>query len=390
LKSFDVIVIGAGPAGSSTAYFLARSGLNVLLLDKFNFPRDKTCGDGLPPRAIGMLEEMGILDEVLALAYTTQRLQVIAPDGYAVNAVISPESNLPGYTAVVPRLILDDLIRRQAVTAGAEFISPFNVQHIESDAHQVTVIGEEERLKAQMVVVAVGANMALLKRLGLLRQTPQPLLAARAYYDDVTLTEDAAQFRFDGLPLPSYGWLFPLPDGRANVGAGFLPNANNSHSMPATSREAFDRFTNSIRMQSILKNARLSSAVKGYPIRTDFATAPTFGERVLLVGEAAGLVNPLTGDGIDYALESGKLAAGDFSRKQFLNYDAALRGQFQPLFMLSNRLRSFLTVPAIFNRVARTAESDKILQKFILALVLRQQQPDLWTLLRVLPRVLRF
>src|SRR5207253_4998850 len=126
---------------------------------------------------------------------------------------------------------------------------------------------------------------------------PRALLAARAYFDELE-TQVARQFqlRFDGAPMPGYGWVFPVGTHAANVGVGFLPGR---HSSPAA--QAFERFTRGPALKKLLKNASQVGPVKGYPIRVDFRSSPTFAERTLLVGEAAGLVNPLTGEGIDYA-----------------------------------------------------------------------------------------
>src|SRR5690606_12222005 len=126
------------------------------------------------------------------------------------------------------------------------------------------------------------------------------------YFEGVEFLPNHFQFRFDGVPLPGYGWVFPVSQTSANIGAGFIPSARGA---PLSAQAGFKTFVESSAMRRLLQNARQQSSLKSYPIRTDFASAPTFAERTLLIGEAAGLVNPLTGDGIDYALETGRIAA---------------------------------------------------------------------------------
>jgi flavin-dependent dehydrogenase len=170
------------------------------------------------------------------------------------------------------------------------------------------------------------------------------------------------QCRFDGVPLPGYGWIFPVSPTRANVGVGFFQMGLAGRWAPDNARKVFDRWLQIPSMQRLLAGGWQDGPVRGYPIRVDFATAPTYDERVILVGEAAGLVNPVTGEGIDYALESGKLAAdhltrmfaaGDFSTSRLRAYDAQLRTAYQRLFTLCDRLRLlYLNAPVVNRAIA--------------------------------------
>src|SRR6266571_2359586 len=118
---YDVVIVGAGPGGSAAAHYLSLRGHNVLLLDKFDFPRDKTCGDALTPRALRVLDEMGILDDVLRVGYCLSVVEVIAPKGHSVAAPVPKKDNRSDYVLVVPRLILDNVILQRAVASGAQF-----------------------------------------------------------------------------------------------------------------------------------------------------------------------------------------------------------------------------------------------------------------------------
>ena len=195
--------------------------------------------------------------------------------------------------------------------------------------------------------------------MGLLKKQPEVVLACRAYYEGISDLPEGVQCRFDGVPLPGYGWIFPVSPTRANVGVGFFQMGLAGRWAPDNAREVFDRWLQIPSMQRLLAGAWQDGPVRGYPIRVDFATAPTYDERVILVGEAAGLVNPVTGEGIDYALESGKLAAehltamfaaGDFSINRLRAYDAQLRAEYQRLFTLCDRLRLLYLNAPVINR----------------------------------------
>jgi menaquinone-9 beta-reductase len=362
----DAVIVGAGPGGSATAHFLARRGLDVLLVDKFAFPRDKTCGDGLTPRALRVLDRMGLLAEVTRVGQPIRGYDVFAPNGKRTGSeLIGSQTAL-----VVPRLELDELIRQRAVLSGARFEDHVTVTHVESSSSGVRVFaGKGQVFAARVAVLATGASTKVLLDSGILRRQPRAMLAARAYYRDGA-HNDRFELRFDHVPLPGYGWVFPLADGRLNVGVGFLGKKQ-------TARTAFDRF-----VRTRIADARQEGPVRGYPIRVDFLTAPTFAERTLLVGEAAGLVNPLTGEGIDYALESGEIAAehiaamvstGDYSR--IGDYDRRLRAEFEPVFRFCAQVRDWYCWPPLLNLLVGIANHRPDLRLLLTQVVLGEKRP---------------
>jgi menaquinone-9 beta-reductase len=362
----DVVIVGAGPGGSATAHFLARRGLDVLLVDKFAFPRDKTCGDGLTPRALRVLERMNLLGVVSGLGRPIHGYDVFSPKGTRTgSALVSSQAAM-----VVPRYQLDDLIRQRAVDSGARFEARVNVTHVEPAADGISVHADQRAYKARLAVLATGASTSVLLRSGILRRPPRPMLAARAYF--AGHHDDRFELRFDHVPLPGYGWVFPLADGRLNAGVGFLPRPWHR----TTARAAFDRF-----VATRLAQARRQGPVRGFPIRVDFLQAPTSAERTLLVGEAAGLVNPLTGEGIDYALESGEIAAehiaaslatGDPSRVR--DYDRQLRAQFEPLFRFCVQVRDWYCWPPLLNLLVATANRRPDLRLQLTQVVLGEKR----------------
>jgi len=379
---YDVIVVGAGPGGSSAAYFLAQRNLRVLLLDKAHFPRDKTCGDGLTPRAVHMTRLMGLANELRQIGYVIRRFEVSAPNGHVTGDVIAIGSGLPDHALVVPRLKLDERLLRQAINAGAHFqpgvrVDDVRIEQGKGTAH-VEVTGEQMNrrvaFQAQMAIIATGAHSQLLHRLGLLSRLPQFIVAARAYFEGVEGLGDAWALRFDGAPLPGYGWIFPVAPDMANIGVGYF-----RHQRAASAAKPFESFVSTPAMRALLARAQRVGPLKGYPLRDDFLSSPTYGQRVLLVGEAAGLVNPLTGEGIDYALESGQVAAehaaamvtsGDFSQQAHAAYDRELRDRYQALFAFCAGVRAWCVRPLVLNVLVRMANRRRDLRRQLTRVVL--------------------
>jgi geranylgeranyl reductase family protein len=375
----DVVVVGAGPGGSATAHFLAQRGLDVLLVDKFAFPRDKTCGDGLTPRALRVLDSMGILGEVRRQAQPIRGYEVVAPNQRATGAPIVGDYG----ALVIPRWQLDDMIRQRALSSGAQFEGRVNVSRLEPTAEGVTVHAEHgnrsRTIHARVAAIATGAATGVLTRSGILKRQPRAMLAMRAYFEDLHSIGDRFQLRFDGVPLPGYGWAFPMQHAAANVGVGYLPKGRSART---DARGAYERFISGPAVSRLLEGARQVAPAKGYPIRVDFLTAPTYAPRTLLVGEAAGLVNPLTGEGIDYALESGHMAAqhllGCFATGEFVleEYHRRLHARFDRLFRFCIRVRDWYCAPPLLNFLVVVANRRPELRQLLTELVLGDRQPS--------------
>lgn len=384
----DVIIVGAGPAGSALAYFLAARGLDVLLLDKSTFPRDKTCGDGLSPRALRVLRSMGLLDPLLAVGWRVNNVLIFAPNGRPITAPVPPYDGLPEFALVLPRLQLDDLIRAQAVKAGAEFRSQFNVTDILREGDQVVGVraaapaGPTE-LRAPLTVLATGASVGLLEHAGLLAAPPAFGRAARTYYEGVRGLSDTVEFHFDSVPLPGYGWVFPISPTAANVGAGYFVRAGKPP-MRNSPRQVMSQFVANPYVANMLDGARPAAPPKGYPLRFDFPTARTAFPGLALAGEACGLVNPLTGEGIDYALESAEVAAevlGDALRcgqapaLTAQKYYQALRDRFLGTFVNIGRVRDLYLQGWVLNRFAAAASHNEDLKLLLIHIALGNIDP---------------
>ena len=375
----DVVIVGAGPGGSSTAHFLSERGFDVLLLDRAQFPRDKTCGDGLTPRAVRVLDRMGVLAEVASLACRVDGYEVVAPNGRSTTARIKTDHP----ALVIPRLTLDHLLVRRAVASGARFEPATTVDRVEPTPSGVTVHTQRgSRLEGRVAVIATGAATAVLKRSGILRHQPRGMLAVRAYFAD--LERDVArnfQMRLDNAPVFGYGWVFPTGQKAANVGVGYLQGVRRP---AATGAQAFQRFVDGAAMRRVLAAGRQVGPARGYPIRVDFLSAPSFAERTLLVGEAAGLSQPLTGEGIDYALESGVIAAdhlaemfeaGDFSHDRTRAYHARLHRRFDRDVRFGQWVRDWYCHPLLLNMWVPLANRRPELRQMLANIVLGEREP---------------
>ena len=380
---YEVIIVGAGPAGSAAAYYLARNGTDVLLIDKSDFPRDKTCGDGLTPRAVGVLGDMGILKRIEQLAHRVNGLEFISHNGKRITVSTETKSLYPNYLLVIPRLSLDKIILQQAIDNGAKFIGGSRVIAVEDREGRAQVTVQRgaalSTYCASAVLMATGASAGLLRAVGLLQEKPyEPMLALRTYYENVSDLTNHVQVHFFDQKLPGYGWVFPISASAANIGVGLrqIGAAKEKRSL----RGLMESFLNKPLLKQMLSQATQIGVTKSYPLRADFLATAAVRGRVLAIGEAAGLVNPLTGDGIDFALESGKLAAefliGQFTRGEIkpetvVQYDQILRKRYQSKFEFFELARSVLSFPiamqSVFSIIGRSQRARQLAVDILLS-----------------------
>jgi geranylgeranyl reductase family protein len=347
----EVLVVGAGPAGSSAAVWAARAGRDVLVVDGRSFPRDKACGDGLTPRAMVELRRLGLGDWLDGrISHHGLRLA-----GFGSEVEIPwPGQSFPARSSAVPRTELDDRVRTVAEAAGARMLLGCKVVDVRRDsAGRVSevVLADGRQVACRWLIVADGARCTLGRALG--RQWHQQTVygvAARAYLrsprsDEPWISSDLELRSTDGQVLPGYGWIFPLGNGEVNLGVGALATAK---------RPADVALRPLIRHYTDLKRAAWGfegepRAVASALLPMGGAVSGVAGPNWMLVGDAAGCVNPLNGEGIDYGLETGRLAAdylqsGDVADMS-LAWPALLQQHYGRGFSVARRLGVLLTIP---------------------------------------------
>ena len=323
-RIFDVCIVGAGPAGSTAAYLLTKQGYSVALVDRARFPRDKTCGDGITPRGARVLARIGALDRVAGQGYACRGVDVRGPglDGTTVEFTMRFDDGRatgPSDLIVLPRHALDDLLLRHALASGPTYFEATKVVGIETHEPHVRVITDSDLvIDATTVVLATGAESHLLRACGLLTEKPPLEHAARVYFDGVEGLSDRVVLFFDGVDLPGYGWIFPTSPTSANIGCGVFAQIDvqagrSERPMPQAQRLETLIATHPL-LRRMLAHATQSGPIRAYPLRTDFHRDFAGRDRLMVIGEAAGLVNPITGEGIDYALESAEFLAAAFAQ----------------------------------------------------------------------------
>ena len=310
----DVLVVGAGPAGSAAAAWAARSGLDVMLADAAVFPRDKTCGDGLTPRAIAELQLLGQDDWVRAHTANNG----LRAHGFGQTLLLPwPGGSLPDYGSAVPRTVLDDHLRtdRDEVRGDRRRRCPRGRRTARRRPGRggglPSATARRFEIGCERLVVADGVRSPLGKLLG--REWHRDTaygVAARAYVhsersDDEWISSHLELRGVDGDILSGYGWIFPLGDGEVNIGVGTLATAKRPADVAL--RPLMEHYTEQRREEFVLDGALRAPTSALLPMGG--AVSHVAGRNWALIGDAAACVNPLNGEGIDYGLESGRLVA---------------------------------------------------------------------------------
>lgn len=311
----DVLVVGAGPAGSAAARALALAGLDVVLADRHAFPRDKACGDALIPDALAALRRLGLHAPVLGRARGLSALDVHSPGGRRVR--------IQGSSACVPRAVLDETLRQGALSAGSRFLgrhllaAPLEADGEVRGARFTDLAARREvAVEAAVTVLATGAAAGPLALFGMCERERASAMAGRVYVQvDRALDEelDALCISYDRAVCPGYGWIFPGPDGIVNLGVGFFndgppPSTRNLRLLLARFVETFEPAAR------VWARGRVRGPMRGAPLRTGLRGARLHRPGLLVTGEAAGLTYAFSGEGIGKAIEGGLLAAEAIAR----------------------------------------------------------------------------
>ena len=349
----DVLVVGAGPAGSSAAAWAARNGQQVTIIDKEKFPRDKPCGDGLTPRAIKELTSLGLADWLS----TKPKNIGLRAAGFGQELLLPWKSpSLPDWGSAVPRVELDNQILQVAKTSGASVHDGISAEDVEIENGRISKVvtksaDELIEYRVKNVIIADGVRSQLGRKLNRTwhRDTAYGV-AARAYikserHDDPWISSHLELRGAENEILSGYGWIFPQGNGEVNIGVGTL--ATQKRPADINLRALMSQYTEQQRAHWKLQgDLRLPWSAM---LPMGGAVSGVGGKNFMFIGDAAGCVNPLNGEGIDYGLETGRLAVemlqqeNDFSQA----WSAELRQHYGLSFSIARRLAGYLTIPGL-------------------------------------------
>lgn len=381
METYDLIIVGGGPAGATAALYAQRQGLTTLLVDKECFPRDKICGDALSGKTVAILHELGLFEEVGALpGAAISRIVFGSPDATAADIDLSRydlRNRLTGRTLpmegfVIRREVFDHFLFEKARAAAGRTLEGFAVQDLLREGEQVcgvrgrTEDGAELEFRAPLVLGCDGFNSIVARKGGLYsHESRHWMVALRQYFEGVTGLTDQIELHFIDEVLPGYFWIFPIEGDRANIGIGM-----GHHDIKARGihlKDALKAATQNPIFRERFKDARPLENPVGWNLPVGSRRRPAHGPGFLLLGDAASLIDPFTGEGIGNALYSARFAvdtavaakkAGDHSADFLRRYEDRLWDSLGSELKISTRLHSMGRWPSLMNLVIRKAANN--------------------------------
>jgi len=378
----DVAIVGGGPSGASAAHYLAARGHSVLVCEKKRFPREKTCGDGLTPRAVRMLEEMG-LDEQLRSWERVGGLRVHAA-GRTLELEFPPLDDYVDYGLVLPRKDLDRVVLENAEVAGAKVLFGAEVTEPLFDDGAVAGFvakrdGAREEVRARWVICAEGAATRFTRSLGRARDESYPMgLAIRQYF--ASPMEHSGWFdaylevRSSDEALPGYGWVFPVGDGSVNAGVGLLSTFGGWRQVNLHRLQ--DGFIGGLPAEWRIAPDTACSRPRAGRLFMGGSVWPPHGPGFILTGDAAGMINPCNGEGIAYGYETGYIGARHIeralhrgARDPLIAYTGELEDVYGPYYRLGRRFVSLIGHPVLMDRLVSMGMRSKKVMSFALTML---------------------
>jgi geranylgeranyl reductase family protein len=390
-NSYDIIIVGAGPAGTSAALYADRLGLKTIILDKLTFPRDKICGDALSGKSVKYMRELGVLDEVPKLRGSTiRRITFGSPSHKQFDIHLSNPQNTgnikEGY--VIPREIFDNFLfeKAQKIT---EIRQSFNVSGLLYDNGKIVGIKglqdkEKKEVYAPIILGCDGAKSTIARKLGFhTEDQDNTAIAIRCYYEGVKGLTDQIELHFVDEVLPGYFWLFPAGDNIANIGIGLSKKQAKKDERKLT--EILGEVTDSPYFKERFKGSKRLENPKGWSLPLGRIERPNHGDGFMLLGDAAGLVDPFTGEGIGNAMASAKFAIevskeaikkNDFSKKMFSKYHQLVWGELGSELRTSTKLQNLSNYRMLLNIIINKASRNKDIQDIISGMLTKEISKD--------------
>jgi geranylgeranyl reductase family protein len=394
ISSPEVLVVGGGPGGASAGYWLARNGVDTLVVEKKSYPRDKTCGDGLTPRAVRQLLDMGFDFDVPSLHRITG-LRAYAGD-LKIEIPWPEHSIYPNWGAVIRRADLDGQVAMLAEKQGAmvrqnteaaAVIEDGSLTGVELRSKNIDATVDVEVVTPKVVVVADGSLSRFGRSLGTQRRKDYPYgLAVRAYAKSPNSGDSMLESQLnildrDNRTLPGYGWVFPLGDGTINVGAGVISSFKAFKQVNTS--QVLTAYLDRLPEHWQVDESSLVTRPVGGKLPMSLSVGPKVGPNWLIIGDAAGAVNPFNGEGIDYAYETGRLAARYVQESLATGDGSALRGYESALdkeYRDYNRVaRAFVIAvgrPAVMRTLTRTGLRSRPLMEWVLKVMANLLEPE--------------